>query len=609
VSFGRPEWLWLLLLPCGLLVWLVRGRRLRQSSWRTLTQRGTVPGLRSPSMLVAAILLILALAQPRFGPLLAQKLPPGQDVVLLVDVSRSMGVHDAVPTRLGVAIEAATSLLAALAPEVGNRAAVVAFAGRGVLRCPLTENLGAVRDALQRLRPASVMPGGTNLGAGIDAALEAFGEDERAEGRSIVIFSDGEDHAERWRSRLDRLVQRGVIVHAVAIGDPDEGHPVPTENKDQPLIFEGNRVLSRRVDQALAAIAQRTDGAMLKLGLTATDLGTLYRERIAPVARRKREDAIPERSEQFPVCLAAALGFLLSGCWPTGRPSPWRWIWSRATGGLLIAGIALLGIGAGQRDDGPSGKRGTSDTAVELVRQGQAAYEEGKLNEALAAFEAATRLVPEQPVPRYDAAATLFRLERYAEARDLYLQARKTAGPALQMKIDYALGNTALGLGEIASAVEDYDRCMASTARDPELDVVREDAAVNRQFALEQANPSLGGQGDDEGDTARSSSRQGSRPPGARKRGRDGNEPTPDEADDSDQQSGGPNPQSDAQGRSSGGRRRTGGAGGASKSEGTPGESADDRLDDALQQIRDAQHRRLPEESETEPPGDLRKDW
>ena len=52
-------------------------------------------------------------------------------------------------------------------------------------------------------------------------------------------------------------------------------------------------------------------------------------------------------------------------------------------------------------------------------------------------------------MPRYDAAATLFQMERYAEAADAYALARQTAGAALRTKIDYALGNTALALGDV----------------------------------------------------------------------------------------------------------------------------------------------------------------
>ena len=146
-------------------------------------------------MVCCVACLIVAMAQPRWGRLAASPLPPGHDVVLMVDVSRSMGVEDAVPNRLAAAVEAAESLVNALAREATNRVAVVAFAGRGVLRCPLTENLGAVLDALHRLRPGAVRPGGTDLGAALDAAREAFGPEEHAEGRAIVVFSDGEDHA------------------------------------------------------------------------------------------------------------------------------------------------------------------------------------------------------------------------------------------------------------------------------------------------------------------------------------------------------------------------------------------------------------------------------
>ena len=106
----------------------------------------------------SVICLIVALGQPRWGRLAGAALAPGHDVVLMVDVSRSMAAEDAVPNRLGVAIEDAESLVTALARGPANRAAVVAFAGRGVLRCPLTENLGAVLDALHRLRPGRCGP-------------------------------------------------------------------------------------------------------------------------------------------------------------------------------------------------------------------------------------------------------------------------------------------------------------------------------------------------------------------------------------------------------------------------------------------------------------------
>ncbi len=286
-----------------------------------------------------------------------------------------MAVEDAVPNRLAVAVEAAESLVVALDREPANRAAVVAFAGRGVLRCPLTENLGAVLDALHRLRPGGVQPGGTDLGAALDAVLEAVGPEEHADGRSAVVFSDGEDHRDTWSARLDRLKDAGVVVHSVAIGDSEHGHPLPADKPaEAPLKYHGQTVLSQRSDAALEAIARADRRGHVKLGLTSADLGSLYETRIEPAARRNR-DSSPraERTERFPLLLAGALALVLGAFWPPGRSwrwfegvrwslaRPWIWSWRRRPrsrrGGpallLLIFGCALaaaLGAGADSPD-------------------------------------------------------------------------------------------------------------------------------------------------------------------------------------------------------------------------------------------------------------------
>ena len=602
VSFGRPEFFWLLLGVTVVIPWIIRGRGLRARAWRELAQRGRAPGLRSLSILTAAVLLVVAMARPHFGPVAGPPLPPGHDVVLQIDVSRSMGAEDAVPSRLAVAIEAASSLVDALAGDPANRASIVAFAGRGVVRYPLTENLGAVKNVLRRLQPGAVQPGGTNLGAGLDAAIEALGQEEHAEGRAIVIFSDGEDHADNWRSRLDRLSRDGVIVHGVAIGDAEQGHPVPSDKAGQPLTYRGEQVLSRRVDSALEAITRQTDGALLKLGLASTDLGTLYRSRIAPVARRKRDATrVQDRPEQFPLFLAAGLGFAIAGCWPSGRPGPWRWLWSRAIGVILLAGLASAGLGAGQE----TSKR---DSAADLVARGEGDYAEGRFTEALESFEVAISLAPRQPIPRYNAAATLFQLQRHDEARQQYQQARERSSAALRMKIDYALGNVALALGDVPGAIEHYDHCLSSTAAGAGLAAVRQDAAINREFALEQARSSLGSESEDDRDQV--PPRRRNRHSGTSKQASGGNEPGPGDDADVNSKSNGTEAGGQGQDRPAPNRRRTGGTGGASQAPpGSPGQSPDDRLDSALEEIRDASRRRLAEETPTDSSADPRKDW
>ena len=106
MDFGRPVWLWLLLLTplMAALAWLARRRR--AAGWGALGQSGRPSGDGGIGWTAAMVLLVVALAQPRWGRRPGGELPPGRDVILLVDGSLSMAAEDLVPDRLGRAVEA-----------------------------------------------------------------------------------------------------------------------------------------------------------------------------------------------------------------------------------------------------------------------------------------------------------------------------------------------------------------------------------------------------------------------------------------------------------------------------------------------------------------------
>jgi Ca-activated chloride channel homolog len=617
MSFAHPELLWLLVLLVPLLIWTARGRWRRWKRWQSLAQRGRPSRDGTPAIVASIACLIMAVAQPRWGNLPAPSLPPGHDLVLVVDASRSMAAEDAVPNRLAAVIEVAASLVRTLGQDPSNRAAVVAFAGRGVLRCPLTENLGAVLDALDRLRPGCVTPGGTDLGAALDAAVEAVAVDpqEHAQGRAIVLFSDGEDHADRWRSRLERLREQDIVVHAVSIGDDKEGHPVPTGKTPEPLMFQGKKVLSIRSDAALEAIARATGGTIVKLGLSSADLGTLYESRIEPLARRQHQAArLTGKAERFPLFLLTAVAFLIIGCLPANRSWHWRlsWLgssrWRRQLRSLGPASVAVTAIFAAGAANHPP--RARSVSAQLVVEQGRALYNAGRLEAALESFEKATELAPRSAVARYNAAATLYQLKRYAQARERYQAARLLAGSVLRMKIDYALGNTSLALGEVTVAIKSYDDCLSSTAGGASVEHVRRDAEINRRFAIEQAQAPAIADGENPDGQSPSPRQSGRRGPNPQQNGAD--EP-PDGQADTGASGGGANSDGDQQddrNRPRARRRRMGGGGRTGQApQGTRGDTPEDRLDAALEHIREAvESRRLPEELPPESPVQG-KDW
>lgn len=575
MDFTHPERLWLLMLIPGLILWVARHRHVRAADWSALG-RDTIPrGDRAWRWVWASLLLTIALAGPRWGRLPGSELPPGHDVVLLVDASRSMGAEDAVPSRLGVAVECGEGLIKALGRESGSRAAVVAFAGRGVLRCPLTENLGAAGDALKAIRAGDVRPGGTNLASALETALDAFDELEPAEGRTIVLFTDGEDHAGTWNQVVPRLEAAKVIVHAVAIGDAEQGHPIPlAEGRSQPLQYHGETVLSRRQDAPLATLTTAAGGALLRVGLASAELETLYETRIAPIASRKR-DALraPERVERYSVFVLGAFMFGLSGSWAGLRRVP-----------VLAFTLMFAALGAG-----PAGQ-----TPGSLVEAGNAYYAAGDYPRAHNAFQQAVSLDSHSAIAHYNAGAALFQLGRYPEAEASYREARGSAGAGLRMKIDYALGNLAVLQRQFADAVRRYDACLESQVPGQAFDSIRRDAGVNREYAARRRPPP----DDTTSGGPRPAPRQSTNP--------DDQENDTRAQDDSNSPSS-PSAAGKSAPNSSQTPRRAQGDEGNDRGK-SSAQSPDAQLDDALRNAREARQRRLTDEPSSVP-DEERKDW
>ena len=579
MHLARPEWLWLLLALPLPACWAAWGRVRRRRDWVAIGCSGEPPRDGSLFWLLTLGFLIVALARPRWGASEAPPLPLGRDVVLAIDVSRSMGAEDAVPDRLAVAVESAESLVNALGRSPGDRVAIVAFAGRGVRRCPLTQMLGAVVDTLERLEPGSVQPGGTDLGSALDAAREAFDDQDHAGGRTVVLFSDGEDHPDRWRGALDRIKDQGIVVHTVALGDPERGADV-FDDSGEPLKFEGKAVVSTRSDKALRTIADESGGAFIPLGLSSTDMGKLYKSRIEPIATIRRLSRLSSGlSERFGIFVFLGLIAAIVACRPARRR---RRTFVPVAKPALTALALFCFLGAT-----------TSDDPATLVEEGRQAFAAGRVEDALTLFERAIAAAPRRAVPRYDAAAMLFQLGRFDEAEISYIEARRFASPALRTKIDYALGNTALARGDLVEAIGHYDACLVSKVPGAELDRVRKDAAINRKFAAEQVAPKL------------PDSKEDSPPDSPSEKPDDHGQPTPDPNETKPSPT--PNPGEEPGAGAPTGRRGAGGAGGGGKAPPLSG-SPEDQFARALNDVKQARAGRLPE---PEIPIDQRplKDW
>src|SRR6185503_15254612 len=174
------------------------------------------PYTRPRAWLCAGLMLaVIALARPQWGRLEEPVFDQSREILLAIDLSRSMLTPDVRPTRLDRAKLLIQSLLEKLA-------------GASFLQSPLSADYEILREFLPALNPDFLPEGGSNYGALIETSLQAFGASGSAD-RFLVILSDGEATDEDWKSRLDDLKKKGIRVIGLGVGTTSGGM-IPDSN-------------------------------------------------------------------------------------------------------------------------------------------------------------------------------------------------------------------------------------------------------------------------------------------------------------------------------------------------------------------------------------------
>ena len=122
--------------------------------------------------LVAAglILCVLAAARPQWGMREETVYQRGRDLVIALDVSRSMLASDVRPNRLQ---RAKADLMDLIKELRGDRAALIAFRRKAVLLCPLTTDYAYLRQALEAADVDAAPRGETDIGDAIEEGNRA----------------------------------------------------------------------------------------------------------------------------------------------------------------------------------------------------------------------------------------------------------------------------------------------------------------------------------------------------------------------------------------------------------------------------------------------------
>ncbi len=321
MSFAHPQLLWLLALPAALLAAAAFARARATGTTLPKIHRALLrpSGLRLQSSgplsarplaaLLGLACLILALARPQGAVISTPSFTQARDVLVAVDVSRSMLADDVAPTRLDRARLLVRSLADALR---GERLGLLPFAGTAFLQSPLSADYEIFRTFLDELGPDMIPAGGSDFAALLRVAGDAFGpapsaaDDTPPPDRYLVVLSDGEAENEAWRPLAQRLAERGVRVIALGLGT-SAGAMVPDGKGGLTKDSRGAAVLSRLNPATLQDLARATDGAYRDAS-SWVDLPVLLKETIARGrASRVGTESAPRRQEFFAWFLAPAL--------------------------------------------------------------------------------------------------------------------------------------------------------------------------------------------------------------------------------------------------------------------------------------------------------------
>jgi Ca-activated chloride channel homolog len=175
--------------------------------------------------------LIIALAGPQIGTEVREIQREQLDLIVALDLSKSMKAEDVRPSRL----EKAKFEISRVLDNLENdRIGLIVFTGHAMLICPLTTDYSAFRMFLD-IADTDIMPSSTtDFQPLFREAVSAFESSERARGnpaRVLVIFSDGEDHFDRFSEPLRQLLDMGVYIFTVGIGTEGGGR-IPRVNPE-----------------------------------------------------------------------------------------------------------------------------------------------------------------------------------------------------------------------------------------------------------------------------------------------------------------------------------------------------------------------------------------
>ncbi len=256
-------------------------------------------------------LVIIAIMGPSYGGSKREIKSVGKDIMICVDLSKSMDAFDVQPTRLEKIKFEMKKIVAAFNSD---RVGVIIFSSEAFMQCPLTYDQNALNLFIETMNTSLVPSSGTDFGPPIKMALKKLTEQKEGpsseqKSKVIVLISDGEDFGEETDEMARDVEDNNIKLFTLGVGTArgsqiQSGRGYKTDQR-------GNTIVSKLNASSLKALASKTDGQYFEINESRNDVNRLINT-ISKIEGELRDTRMVDVSaNQYFYFLLAALVLLV----------------------------------------------------------------------------------------------------------------------------------------------------------------------------------------------------------------------------------------------------------------------------------------------------------
>jgi Ca-activated chloride channel family protein len=383
----------------------------------------------------------------------------GIDIMIALDVSKSMLAQDIQPSRLERAKQVVSKIIDN-APE--DKIGLVIFAGRAYLQMPMTVDHEAAKMYLSTASPDDVPTQGTVISDALKMCYAAFNPKEKTY-KSIVLLSDGEDHDDDALKIAKQLGKEGVMINTIGIGSPQGAPIMDPETNSYKLDDKGNTVITKLNQDELSNLAKNGNG-LYQLYSTTNEVANNIKNQLSGIGKETTvsDSSFEAFKQYFQYFLAVALFLLVLEFFISEKKKLNK----------KIATTLVIFFFMGSASFAQNAK-------TEIIK-GNEAYKKSNYDAAENSYRDALKIADNNSTASYNLGNTMFRKDKTDEAVEAYDNTiQNTTDNATKENAYYNKGVAYQKAKKLPECINAYENALMLNPND-------EDARQNLQRALKE---------------------------------------------------------------------------------------------------------------------------